>query len=333
MSDTLPDPADYRALMEGAAVTDPAPADWLKLTGPDRGRFANGLVSCDLRSLAPGDGTYGFFTDPKGKIMADGAFLATDDELWIELPLGLGSAIAAHMSRYVVADQVAIEELPGWEALRVAGPAAAERLGVASGFPEALDDWRGGRLDREEGPILVRGERRLGVDGAVVAGPAPAIAAVAGLLRAADFEGVGQNAVSAVRIERGVPWFDPDFRPESNEGRHVVGSGFFPQETGLEEWGVSYEKGCYLGQEVIARIHFRGKVNRLLRGLAFESESACSSELVWEGEPVGHASSVAHSPRLEKPIGLGIVHRKVPLEAELTAGGTSCRLVELPFGG
>jgi folate-binding Fe-S cluster repair protein YgfZ len=96
---------------------------------------------------------------------------------------------------------------------------------------------------------------------------------------------------------------------------------------------VSFDKGCYLGQEVIARIHFRGKVNRSLRGLIFEpgSEPRAGSELTWNDEVVGVMNSVANSPAIGCSIGLAIVHHKAAPGSELTTLAGSCRLVELPF--
>lgn len=329
----IPDPSQYEALREGAAFFRGLGSDWLRLTGSDRARFANGLVTCDLRNLAAGEGAYGFFTDPKGKIIADGGFLATEDELWVELPEGRGALIAGHLRKYVVADQVDIEEAD-LASIRLVGPRVEEWLAREADLAGVLGGWAGGKTATVGDEVLVRGDLRLGSPGAVVACPRDRVATLGDALLASGLAEVEEPAVAAVRLEAGIPWFARDFASEVVDGHHETGEGFFPQETGIGEWGVSYEKGCYLGQEVIARIHFRGKVNRLLRGLVFEpgAELPSSTGLTHAGETVGHAGSLAFSPRLDRPVGLAIVHRKVPPEAELSTEHGPCRLVELPFG-
>ncbi len=318
---------DYEALREGAALVDSRSADWLRLTGADRLRFANGLVSCDLRALDSGEGAYGFFTDPKGKIVADAAFLASESELWVDLPRGQGPTIAAHMGKYLVADRVEIEELD-WKTVFVAGPEAGGRLAAVLGRFSESDPWNGVALETGGGRLVIRADRRLGVPAWTLAGSGEVVGSVTDDLCAAGLRSAGAAAVTARRIEQGVPWFGLDFGPDAG------GDGSFPQETGIEDWAVSFEKGCYLGQEVIARIHFRGKVNRSLRGVVFDpgSEPRAGVELRRNEEVVGVMNSVAGSPAMGRPIGLAIVHHKAEPGSELSTPAGSCRLVELPFG-
>ncbi len=331
LSPLVSHPSGYHEL-RGASALVALDADWLRLTGPDRGRFANGLVSCDLKSLSAGSGTYGFFTTPRGRVLADAAFLETGEDLWVELAHGLGPAIAEHMLKYVVADRVEIEEPEGWNALRVAGPSAGRHLVDALGVGDLVAGWHGGAVDVGGERILIRGDLRLGVPTIVLAGPHAAVAAAAETLTALGLLPASEAAVSAVRIEDGIPWFTTEFAPTSGPGGDDD-EGFFPQETGLEDLAVSYEKGCYLGQEVVARIHFRGKVNRVLRGLLFEpgSRPEPGAQASLAGEVVGVTGGVAASPRFERPIGLSIVHRKAEPGAQLATAHGPCRLVELPF--
>jgi folate-binding protein YgfZ len=138
---------------------------------------------------------------------------------------------------------------------------------------------------------------------------------------------VGIAALEARRVELGVPRFGRDFGPEH-----------FPQETGLGEQAVSYTKGCYLGQEVIARIHYRGQANRLLRGLRLPPGTtvdavADGAELRYEGRPVGTLSSAVRSPALGAPVALAIVHRRgaEPGTRVEVEGGGAAEVVALPF--
>ena len=107
----LPLAEEMGALREGCGLVDRSWIGRLELRGADRQRLLNGLVTCDAKRLAPGDGAYGFFTGPQGKILADVAVLAFADRLWLELPAGRGEAIAAHLGKYVLADRVEVGPL------------------------------------------------------------------------------------------------------------------------------------------------------------------------------------------------------------------------------
>jgi folate-binding protein YgfZ len=136
--------------------------------------------------------------------------------------------------------------------------------------------------------------------------------------RRASFE-----VLEALRVEKGLPRFGRDYGPEN-----------FPQETGLEE-AVSYTKGCYLGQEVVARIHYRGGVQKMLRGLVFDGETAPEpgTALLADGREAGTVGSVVRSPRLDRMVGLSILHRRAaaPGTRLEVAGGGAVEVRELPL--
>ncbi len=240
--------------------------DWIRVRGRDRHRFLNGLVTCDLRELEAGAARYGFLTDPKGKILASGLFLATSDELWIELPPGTAATIQTHASRYVVTDDVALEAVAGWAAIRCVGPERERVLTAADGFEDLF-----------VGPA---GRARTGLPSILVAGPAESVRSLAATAADLGAAPIGGAAATGLRVERGVGLWGVDF-----DRRH------FPQETGLEDRAVSYQKGCYLGQEVVARIHYRGKVNRRLVGLEFDLEAGAGSPLA-ELDPATRFSAI-----------------------------------------
>jgi folate-binding protein YgfZ len=313
--------AEYEALVSGCAVADRSWADWLEVRDEDRVRFLNGLVTCDVKSLEPGRSSFGFFTSAKGRILSDVVVSALEDRLLLELPPQKASEVREHMERYIVADRVEVVGPEATAAVLVAGPGARRRLGDL--FQAELGD---GELDGSAGPagVFLRQERRFGLE-AWVLKLAPSLAAdtVATLL-AAGCVPVGLEATTAVRVERGIPWFGFDYGPEN-----------FPQETGLEEKAVSYTKGCYLGQEVVARIHYRGKVNYCLRGLLLSPQGAPrqGAPLLSEGRKVGNLTSPVRSPRLGRWIGLTLVHRQAAeagTKLEIEGGGWG-RVVELPF--
>jgi folate-binding protein YgfZ len=132
---------------------------------------------------------------------------------------------------------------------------------------------------------------------------------------------VGPEALDILRVEAGIPRFGQDFGPDN-----------FPQETGIEE-AVSYTKGCYLGQEVVARIHYRGGVQNLLRGLVFDGDAAAGAQILHDGRAAGRATTVVRSPVLDKTVGLGILHKRAaePGTRVEVEGGGAAEIRELPL--
>jgi len=298
-------------------------ADRLDLTGADRVRFLHNLVTCDVNALEPGRVARGFFTHAKGGVLADVDVAALGDRFRLVLPAGRGAAVREHCERYRIADRVELVERHDLAAIALRGeraPKLLERLGVAAPAPGERRE-----VDAAGVTIGVRREAR---------GREPRFeletasrdrdTLVAALARAGEslgFAAAGDAAVECARIEDGELAWGVDYGEEN-----------FPQETG-EVGAVSFTKGCYLGQEVVARIHYRGGVQRVARGLRFAGEPPRRrAELFHDGRPCGRVTSVAVSPR-HGPIGLALVQRRAEPPAELAvAGGGAATLVELPFG-
>src|SRR5262245_24945152 len=131
---------EYRALREGCGLADFSWTGRLEILGADRQRFLNAYVTCDVKSLAPGEGAYGFFTNPQGKILSDVVILAQEDRLWLQLPAGQPDAITSHLRKYILADRVEIRGLEDMRPLSLIGPRAGEALGAAELPPPG--DWR-----------------------------------------------------------------------------------------------------------------------------------------------------------------------------------------------
>jgi folate-binding protein YgfZ len=300
--------------------------DLLEAAGEDRLRFVNGLVTCDVKSLAPGDGRYGFFTGAQGKLLADVVVLALADRLWLELPAGKGGEIAAHLRRYQVADRVEVRPLGDRCALLLAGPRAVEALG-ADAVPSAAP-WSHSAATLGGLEVLVVRQGRVGVDAFsvwVAAAEAPALRESLSSLSEFGLVPVTPRALDVVRVEAGHGRFAQDF-----------GADHFPQETGAEAEAVSYEKGCYLGQEIVARIHHRGGVQHALRGLLCEGEELprVGTPLFLEEREVGKVTSAVLSPRLRRPLGLAVLHRRgwdPGARLQLAGGGGEVEVAALPF--
>lgn len=314
--------AEHRALVAGCGVVDRAWAGRLEMTGDDRVRFLQGLVTCDVKATAPGGGTFGFITSRKGQVLADLRLLALDDRLWLELPAGRAEAIAEHLGSFKIVDRVEIGPLDRVP-LTVAGPnASAVVTAVAEEEPPAAE-WehraasiggqevrivRRGLVGVEAFDLWVRPDGAPGVwDALVEAGAVPA----------------GFEALETVRVEHGIPRWGAE-----------IGAETLPQETGLEERAVSYSKGCYLGQEIVARIHYRGGVNRGLVALRFPAGAelpAAGAPLLADGRRAGVVGSALRSPTLG-PIGLAIVQLRAaePGARVEIEGGGAAEVAEVP---
>lgn len=289
------------ALRQGAAWA-PRAGDRLDLGGADRVRFLHNLVTCDVRELAAGRAARGFVTHVKGGVLADADVVALDDRFRLVLPAGRGPAIRGHLERYRIAERVELAERSDLAAFALRGARAPELLAALAvpqlepnerreaalaGLPFAVRREARGREPRFEIEVAAADRERFAAD----------------LARAG--EAVGLTAVSPAALELA--------RVEDGELAWGVDYGVenFPQETG-EEAAVSYSKGCYLGQEVVARIHYRGGVQRLPRRLLAAPGAAPSpgAELLFEGRAVGRLTSVAVAPRDSRQIGLALVHRR-----------------------
>jgi folate-binding protein YgfZ len=312
---TLETKADeYRALTEGCGLVDRAGRGRLALTGPDRREFLHGQITQDVETLEPGHGRYAALLTHKGKMLSDMRVLDVGDELLLSCERAGLQEIFNMIRRYKLGADVELHKrtlemgelsLIGPDARRVAG---ADALG-----PDEHDNVRA-RIG-EHDVILVATD--LGVD---VFCAAEATEGVRGTLLAAGAVEVGEAAAELVRIESGRPRYGTD-----------LDDNVIPQEAGLNERAVSFTKGCYVGQETVARLFYRGKPNRHLRGLRLSAEVEPGTPLLLGEKEVGRVTSVAVSPALG-PIGLALVRRQAEPGSTIAAGeDATAEVVELPF--
>ena len=316
--------AARQALLTGAALVDGGEPGRLRLAGADRVRFLQGLVTCDVKALAAGEGAYGFVTSTQGRVLADLVVLALADELWLEVPAGHDEAVASHLQKYLIADRVEVAALAA-APLTVAGPQAAELLAKLvgrGGIPTEPWSHREVTVAGLPGRLVRRGVAPAETfDLWLAPGAAPAVRAH---LAAEGAVPADRAAWDLLRVERGIPAFGADFGPDN-----------FPQETGLGDQAVSYSKGCYLGQEIVARIHYRGGVNKSLRGVRFptlETPPPTGTPLLAEGRPAGIVATAAVSPD-HGPIALAILHKRAydPGTRLDLESGAPAEVTELPF--
>ena len=302
--------AEYLAIRSGAALVADC-HDVVSVHGSDAESFLQGLISQDLEALPEGGVSRSLLLGPEGKLRAVLWVLKGKGELLLVVDRGMGEALAAELNRYRFRVDAVVEPLSG-EILGLWGPSSRTVLEQADLF--APDGWerRGdqlvaylplGRLDR----FLIVGSG-------------------GGALEAAGARRAGSLAVDAVRVEAGEPVMGRDLDHKT-----------IPQESGLVPEAVSFTKGCYLGQELVARIDSRGHVNRLLRGVVVGTNVLPpeGAELFTETRPVGRITSVAESPTLRAPIGLALVRREVevgdPVEIRWEGGAAPASIRELPL--
>jgi tRNA-modifying protein YgfZ len=308
----------YRLLREAAGTVRRA-RRFAALTGPDVVEFLQGQVTNDVAALEPGDGCYALLLNPKGRILADMRILMRGpEELWIDGEPAPMEAVVSNMTMYKIGRRVEISApLPGErDLLSVIGPTAREAAGIDP--PQREYAFVDGEVDGIEVTAVATD---VGIDLIV---PAPDVERIAAGNPAA--EPVSQSAAEIVRIETGRPRFGLDMGEEN-----------LPGELGLEQRAVSFTKGCYVGQEPVARMHHRGHPNRHLRGLELSRDAR-------GGEPVtrragesgktaeaGRTGSACISPTLG-PIALALLRREVePGEQVLVGGDAPAKVVELPF--
>ena len=328
--------AEYRALIRTAGVLDLSSRGRLCLLGADRIRFLNGQVTNDIKGLTVGQGCYAALVTAKGRMQSDLNVYNLPDELLLDFEPGLVETVSPRLEKYVVADDVQIENVAQlYGLLSVQGPEAetvTKSLVAVSALPSLplLFTTLG---DSHQGEIYVMNRPRLRTCGFDVFVPESSVATVFDrLVAAAKSSGggaCGWDALEMARIEAGIPRFGIDM-DETN----------FPQECGIEQQAVSYTKGCYIGQEILNRIHTLGHVNQQLCGLRLPSElkplPSHRDKLFQAGSQVGYLTSTTASPALQTNIALGFVRKELnvlgsQLVVQTTAGNIPAQIAELPF--
>jgi len=323
--------AELAAALDACALVDRSDLGRLVATGPDFLGLLHRLSTGDVQALAPGEGRPTVVTTPKGRIV---------ERLWVHhlgdsgvlAVTGPGGAprTAEHLARYTFAERTGIEDKTGATCqLALIGPASEPALRSAgfappARFQTAVVSWEGS-------PVQVLGQDGLTGDGWSVVAPLALGASLWHLLQLAVMKeggrAAGDQAAEAWRVLRGVAASGHEITEDAN-----------PLEAGLAE-AVSFRKGCYVGQEVVARLNTYDKVSRSLVGLAFGAVTAppaTGSGLFFRDEAVGRVTTALVSPDRPEPIGLGYLKRRVAEPGlDLAVGApdsaTSARMVRLPF--
>jgi folate-binding protein YgfZ len=309
-------PPEYRALIDACGLLDRSERGKLALTGAEAKPFLQGQISNDVESLTPGTGCYAALLTPKGKMLGDLRVLDAGEELLLDTERMALQVFFNTIRRTMIGYDVELHKRTLERGLiSLIGPGALS-LARVEALAEAPEHTH---VTATVGPITARAIRTdVGVDLLCESAETESLKAI---LREAGALPVSEEMVEALRVERGRPRYGID-----------LDETVIPQEAGLNDRAVSFTKGCYVGQETVARLHYRGKPNRHLRGLRL-SAPAASGEAIHFGErEVGLVGGVAVSPRLG-PLALALVRREVPLGSTVSVGSgqTTAEVVELPF--
>ena len=258
--------SDYELVTESVGLVDRSERGKFLVRGGEAADFLQGQVSNDVEALEPGSGCYATVLSHKGKLRTDLRILRGDDWFWLDTE-AIGHAVLEHMLRtYSLGRDVQFEDVTESRALlSLVGPAARERLDAA---PPAEEH---SFVTGEHGIYVAT---LLGVD--VICEPGTEL----------GVEAVADEAAECVRIEAGRPRLGFDMDAET-----------MPQEAGINERAVSFTKGCYVGQETVARLHYRGKPNRHLRGLRLSEPAERGTEIVFGEKTVGRLGSTLRLPQ------------------------------------
>lgn len=333
---------EYDAIESSAGIIRLPDSSVLSLRGKNAEQFLNGLVSNDVKSLEPGQGTLAAFLDVAGKVQALTRIYKAQDGDSTEFLLELESVNAAktlrNLSRFVLAGEFFVDDLTNsLSIISIQGPKSASLIAELCG-EELPDERYSHKMILVRGtPVRIARNARCANSGIDIFAPADQASKVWDALLDASARSrlgampIGRTVFDMARIEAGIPREPEDITPEN-----------ILNETGLES-AISYTKGCYLGQEIVARIHWRGQPARRLCGLALETivdseVPPVATELFSpEDRKVGRLTSITQSFGLNRTIALGYVHKyhitpgtRLTLKSDEQAVGTA-EVVALPF--
>ncbi|MBX3413883.1 MAG: folate-binding protein YgfZ [Pirellulales bacterium] len=291
----------YREITAGAGLVDFGTRTQLELRGDDRASFLHNLTTNEIRKLPVGSGCEAFLLDKNGKILAFVYVFAGPESLVLETVPEQGPFLIEHLDRYLIREKVELADRSAeWSELYLAGPNAAEVLSKCGVIDPPQARLACSESTINDKPVLVRHVDFTAPGGYLIAFPRDAADTIRQTVNQAGAKTCDSAAFDTARIEAGTPLFGVDITHEN-----------LPQEVDRDALAISFVKGCYLGQETVARIDALGHVNRTLVKLRFEG-----AEVPPPGTPlsdttreVGKVTSSTFSPKLNAPLALAYVRR------------------------
>jgi folate-binding protein YgfZ len=316
--------AEYAALKRRAGLVWLGPSAQIEITGRDRAALVHRLCTNIIVGLRPGEGREAFLPDPKGRVVAHVAIFAGPRSLVLRTAAGEAAKIVAHVEHYVIRDDVRLYDRSAeWSELLLSGQDAADLLAGCTTAELPRDLLAHHEVELAGRPVSLRRAPFELLPAFWLSLPSDAAAEVWQLLRQAGAVACGRQSLDALRIESGWPIDGQDIGPIN-----------LPQEVGRSAQAISFTKGCYLGQETVARIDSQGHVNRRLVGLRFDAGElpAVGDPFSAAGQRVGQITSVALAPDYGAAVALGYVQRGFELPGTRLEGlRGAATVVELPM--
>jgi folate-binding protein YgfZ len=298
---------EYRAARESVVLFDTSWDAVLKLTGRDRVKYMHAITSNNIQALEDGRGALALLLNPQGRILAELEIYALPETLLVLSHVSLRERTVATLKKYIIGSQVKVEDLTErMGSFAVEGPRAAVLISDLCGIV------LGEMVEMSVKEISIDGvsyyllrRSHFGEVGAELIAGRDALPTLwrkmLASVRAHDGGPIGMAALNALRLEAGVPWFPADFS-----------DAMIPHEADLENTHISFNKGCYTGQEIVERVRSRGHVNRKRVSLKFSTATppAPGTKLHADGAEVGFVTSAAFSPAAGTTIGMGYVRRE-----------------------
>ncbi len=296
---------------------------WLELTGNDRAAFLQNFCTADIQSLDVGQVTELFVLDTRGKIVGFGHVLALESSLQITVNgQQAGEAIREHLDKYIIRDDVEINDrTTEFATVFVCGPTTDSTLAVQFQTPaNTTSQVSGNDFSATTANVEIAGE------GILIAVPKEQLQALLDSLASGEsLQQCSESALTMLRLERGTPWL-------VNE----VDNNNLPQELRRDDKAISFTKGCYLGQETVAKIDAFGHVNKFLVGFQIDTDKLPERDAIITNDDAktGVLKTTAYSPQLKSWLGLGYVKCKQSEPGtKLQIGSTEAKVVQLPLSG
>ncbi len=317
-------PAEYAALTGEAGLVDFSDRTQIEVTGADRQSFLHNLCTNEVRKLTAGAGSEAFLCNPQGHVLALVTLFCGQESLVLETVPQQEAALLAQLDKYLIREKVELHaRSQEWAELYLAGAAAeALLLKLTSAAPERLYSHLPARIGDVD-VWLRRVDITLPV-GFLIACPRANVSGIWQALVRAGAKPCGSAAVEMARLEAGTPYF----------GRDITNANL-PQELARDSRAISFVKGCYIGQETVARLDALGHVNRTMCGVRFAGQQIPDTGLELTndaGKSVGQVTSASFSPRLGAPLALAFVRRETNSPGcKLSSPLGSCEVIALPL--
>jgi tRNA-modifying protein YgfZ len=292
--------SEYAALTSGTGLVDLSDRTQIELTGDDRATFLHNFTTNDIRGLQPGQGCEAFALDARGHVLGHLLVFCTPHSLVVDTVPDQSDKLIQHLDRYLIREQVEIHDRTHeWGELLLGGAEAGELL------CETAETAPAGRLEHQRvqfygQTVWIRRVDMAGPGSFLIAGQRGAIDAISIALTADGATSCSPEAFETVRVEAGFPWYGRDISDKN-----------LPQEVNRDRLAVSLTKGCYLGQETVARIDALGHVNKTLHSVRFSGSAVppAGAELRSGKSQSGEVASAVFSPRLNSALGLAYIRR------------------------